>query len=389
MCALSFHACLRFIAFNSHSTTMEFTEPQVPMRPSTPPSRMLDTKMLESPIQVDLPQSIESPAPAQLRQDDTPPLRIFVFDTHRTCGMLFNQLLSAHLGLGAISHPYAFASTVGPERIHTQLQHSERTQILLDAQTASVPPKIASITHQAATENFLRQADRLEQKGKTLFVKENASFVIRPEIMLSALRSHETIISKISNPTVIPDELLGLVTPIVFIRHPAIVIPSWWREVNNQGSCYDLDDEDVTVWTSLRWTRMVFDYLRSSKHMQRSQPLRLQRRNTIASHATTPTAPVVASQPYVIDAADVLDNTHAILSMLCRLLDIDTAILNQAWTPTRRFSSAGESIRAGIAENMMKAFSERLQNTHEPKQNKAVSTIEVVLKTRNSADRSS
>lgn len=319
----------------------------------------LHTKMqMESPIQVDSPLSMEHPtAPPP---DDSHPLRIFAFDTHRTCAMLFNQLLSAHLKLGALSHPYAFAATIGPERIHTRLYHSERTQQLLDQQMAAVPPRIASETYQSATQKFLRDADKLEQRDKILFVKENASFVMKPEVLTSALRSQETIVSKLWNPTVIPDELLELVTPIVFIRHPAVVIPAWWREANIGGSCYDIDDEDVTVWTSLRWTRMVFDYLRSSKHMQ--QPRSLGRRNTISStNSRSRSAPVVASRPFVIDAADVVNNTHAVLSMLCRLLDIDSAVLNNAWSPTRRFSQAGEAIRAGIADNMMKAFSSRLQ----------------------------
>ena len=342
------------------------------MAAAIPPHIMTRIKM-ESPIQVDSPMTMEAPAPSsEPPPEDAPPLRIFVFDTHRTCSMLFNQLLSAHLKLGAISHPYAFAATIGPERLHTRLQHSERTQQLLDRQMATVPPKLASVTYEGATAELLREADRLEQRGKVLFAKDNASFVLRPEVLMSALRGQESEESKLVNPTVLPEALLELLTPIIFIRHPAIVIPSWWREANSEGSCYDLDDEDVTVWTSLRWTRIVFDYLRTGKHMQ--APMGLRRRNSISHlQAKSPTAPVVASRPYVIDAADVVNNTHAILSMLCRLLDNDSAVLNNAWSPTRRFSQAGEAIRAGIADNMMRDFSNRLRNVNGDEKKQAVS----------------
>ena len=340
--------------------------------PRTPPHRVRPPLLTE--FETASPTAVDSPldmTPPPRPSNDGPPLRLFVFDTHRTCAQLFNQLFSAHLRLGTISHPYAFAATVGPERIHTKLQHSEGTKQLLDEQVASAPRKISSVTYNAATERLLRDADRLEQKGKILFVKENASFAMRQDIILPALRSQETIISKLTNPTVIPDELLGLVTPIVFIRHPAFVIPAWWRETNSEKACYDLDDEDVTVWTSLRWTRMVFDYLRSSKHMQQQKPRTLQRRNTVSAMHASPTSSVVASRPYVIDAVDVVNNTHAILSMLCRLLDIDPEAMNQAWTPTRRFSQAGETVHHG--RNVMKDFSDRISSPEGIEQSQSVS----------------
>ena len=52
---------------------------------------------------------------------------------------------------------------------------------------------------------------------------------MKRDVLVSGLRSNDLVAPNTSNPTVIPDELLTLFTPIIFIQHPAIVIPAWLR----------------------------------------------------------------------------------------------------------------------------------------------------------------
>jgi hypothetical protein len=92
------------------------------------------------------------------------PLRILALDTQGICGQLFSKQLSTHLNFGTITHPYILAATMGPERIHTKLQSNDRTRKLWDERVLQAPPKVANMNYNAATEKFLREADRLESK---------------------------------------------------------------------------------------------------------------------------------------------------------------------------------------------------------------------------------
>lgn len=179
------------------------------------------------------------------------------------------------------------------------------------------------------------------------------------------MHSRETIVSKTMNPTVMPDELLKAMTPIFFIRHPARVIPAWLREANSStGDLYNVDDDDLTLWTSARWSRIIFEYLRGSGHYKRPGSRRPVSKadSFLSAHSMDWSLPIIASRPIVIDAADVVHNTHAILSTLFRLLDLDVKGVQDTWGPGTKLSRAAELVRKTISTNLMKAFSDRLTN---------------------------
>jgi hypothetical protein len=184
-------------------------------------------------------------------------------------------------------------------------------------------------------------------QGKTLFVTESAPFVMMHEIMISALRSQENTMSKLSNPTIIPDELLEMFTPIIFIQHPAITLPAWLRLAKTEYGSYNIDDEDFTLWTSLRWSRILFDYIRSSR-----RPFRIDSAHSTQSAKFEPQ--VVATRPYVIDASDVANNPHATLATTCRLLGIDLSTNSSSWTDY--FGKATEALKKAVPNSLMKMF---------------------------------
>ena len=92
------------------------------------------------------------------------PLRILCLDTQGVCQQLFSKQLCAHLSFGTISHPFILAATFGPERIHKKLDAREETKQIWEEQASIAPPRAANMTYGVATEKFLREADRLEQK---------------------------------------------------------------------------------------------------------------------------------------------------------------------------------------------------------------------------------
>lgn len=186
---------------------------------------------------------------------------------------------------------------------------------------------------------------------------------MKHDIILSAIHSKETMVSKTMNPTCMPDELLKAVTPIIFIRHPARVIPAWLREANSSNACYTVEDDDLTLWTSARWSRIIFDNLRGSGYHKQPGSQRPPMRADSVLSPRPIELPIIASRPIVIDAADTVHNTHAILSTLCRLLGLDVHGVQDTWTPSTKFERACELVRKTISENLMRAFSERLSSS--------------------------
>ncbi|KAK3718898.1 hypothetical protein LTR37_004814 [Vermiconidia calcicola] len=280
--------------------------------------------------------------------DEASPLRVMVFDIQSTSSRLFSKQLSTHLRLGQITHPYVLAATLGPNRIHTKLGN-DQTKKLWESRVKAAPSRVTAFTYESATNKLLRDADKLEQQGKTLFVTEYAPFLMKHDVMLSAIGSQQTVISKLENPTIVPDELLKLFTPIIFIQHPAIVIPAWLRLAKSEYGSNTLDDEDFTVWTSLRWSRILFDYLRASQGFKRQ--------DSTSSGLTGRYEPrIVATRPYVIDADDVTNNTHGTLAAICRLLGVQIEVVTQSWT--EYFARATEAVKSVIPDSFMKVFAD-------------------------------
>ena len=106
-------------------------------------------------------ECIQPPAEAAIPEQ---PLRILALDTQGICSQLFSKQLSTHLNFGTVTHPYIIAATLGPDRIHTKLECNEKMRNLWDERVAQAPPRVANMTYNIATEKFLREADRLEQK---------------------------------------------------------------------------------------------------------------------------------------------------------------------------------------------------------------------------------
>ena len=63
-----------------------------------------------------------------------------------------------------------------------------------------------------------------------------------------------------TNPTVLPDSFLESMTPLILFRHPALMIPSFYRAAQKGKLEISIADEDWPVNASLRWLRLVYDW---------------------------------------------------------------------------------------------------------------------------------
>ncbi|MCJ1465358.1 hypothetical protein MMC07_003976 [Pseudocyphellaria aurata] len=112
------------------------------------------------------------------------------------------------------------------------------------------------------------------------------------------------------NPTVLSNEVFDSFDVIILFRHPARLIPAYYRHCVNQIPGYSiLDDRSVAVWASLRWLVRLEDWLSAA---------RLQEAREIQEASET----VARMFPIVIEADDIIHKPR-ILRRVCALTGID------------------------------------------------------------------
>ncbi|KXJ85874.1 hypothetical protein Micbo1qcDRAFT_169020 [Microdochium bolleyi] len=176
-----------------------------------------------------------------------------------------------------------------------------------------------------------------EKAGKTIFVKEHALFMTDPRIEsqymfreahaqnaacaptgqeeLSVLPARGIARGSRSrhNWTVFPDEFLHTITPIFLIRHPALMIPSYYRSALDQVKIGAISRPDSAgggpseVEGTIRWNRALYDFYAESF------------------------AASGRGQPIVLDADDVMTSGAAIVPKYASLVGLDPSKTRTSW----------------------------------------------------------
>lgn len=160
-------------------------------------------------------------------------------------------------------------------------------------------------------------------QGKIPWLKDHA-FCTIPRNVQDIWTSGKAFPDEIQrNPTVLPTEFLDGVTPVFLIRHPALSIASFFRK--NITICRNqAEDEDFAIYSALFWSRLVFDsfIVRAGGRL-----------------------PAESEQvPIVVDAADVIYNSEAIIKRLCQRLGIDPSGVQFSWAPTPGEEQPGDPV---------------------------------------------
>ena len=123
--------------------------------------------------------------------------------------------------------------------------------------------------------------------------------------MLTSNRGHKYTPADIGhNPTYVPDWIFDTCSPIMVIRHPALMVPSFYETMHRIS--YNLPgDEDFKLCTSLHYCRLIFDVFESQ-----------------------------GRRPIVVDGEDVVWRTEEMTNNVCKALGIDSAGVAQTWQPT-------------------------------------------------------
>ena len=176
------------------------------------------------------------------------------------------------------------------------------------------------------------------EQGKTPFIKEHAFTIMRPEtisqqlahpcphmktpqIVIQLFTGQEVVATEIaggkedSNPTMLPTQFMRNVTPIILIRHPALVFESILR-VSGPTMGAHIDDEEFPIDASLRWLRVLHDWFAKSD--------------------------VSRTRPIVLNADTIMARPTSV-QQLCEKLQLDPTGVRFEWDPVPPSIIEGQS----------------------------------------------
>ncbi|KAF7919111.1 uncharacterized protein EAE98_009431 [Botrytis deweyae] len=185
--------------------------------------------------------------------------------------------------------------------------------------------------HQSCFETLRDHAIVAESEGKFAYVKEHAAWLINPVALTKFIYDEEvgeegwtvkafgSQTRSIGNDTLLPDEFLKEWMPTFLIRHPALVIPSFFRArhdvegldyARKEWKCWKLD-------RTMKWSRDLYDWYRSQG----------------------------TEEPIVLDADDVMTNRD-IMVKYAKMIGADPTRLRFSWDVESTEQDWGESTSA-------------------------------------------
>ncbi|KAI7308092.1 hypothetical protein KC315_g13523 [Hortaea werneckii] len=165
--------------------------------------------------------------------------------------------------------------------------------------------------YQACFEKFLAAIEEHKQQGRATFHKEHIDLMVDPIKLFKAAYpddegpnlavrypGQETP-PKSTSPLCLPDDFLTSILPVILIRNPALMVPSFYRA---QNDCkIDLDSAHFRCFMELQWTWQLYDWY--------------------CSQGVT---------PIVVDGDDVMKQP-AVVRKLCELCGMDPDKIMWEW----------------------------------------------------------
>ncbi|KIK64799.1 hypothetical protein GYMLUDRAFT_39762, partial [Collybiopsis luxurians FD-317 M1] len=197
--------------------------------------------------------------------------------------------------------------------------------------------KYAKFTYQAGLddmETFLADA---QAKGKTCVIKEHTVLAFKSELVNSYVSfsrketGPEIVDCKLDvtssevepylpsppfpNPTLLPDRLVATMSPVIIIRHPMFVFPSWARVCSTFGQT--VFDKEFGVIGSLRWQRIMYEFYRA--YYDKIDPEGRK------------------DWPIVIDGDKLVEDTQGQMQKFCSLVGLAESEIQYSWEASDRF----------------------------------------------------
>ncbi|ESK93850.1 hypothetical protein Moror_13033 [Moniliophthora roreri MCA 2997] len=237
------------------------------------------------------------------------PQRVLIFSHPRSmCNVLF-RLLSTHPSFTpTVPGPLSFLtpSHLGPEFDNCQPE-----------------PFCSDETFQDTFDKLQKSVKEIEKTGTIPLTMEHP-YLILPYTTLNEKaryqRTYQPLIQvtegepalehlpEKKNPTIFPDRFFFSITsPIITIRHPARMLPSYIRAMSTFGLPLEADSflHDMEVQSRYCWERLIFDCFRVS-----------------------------GRDPIIVDGEKFLEDTKGQMYKLCEALGVDESKIEYTWDPT-------------------------------------------------------
>lgn len=245
--------------------------------------------------------------------------RILIFTHPRTASNLFMRLFESHPDLSITSYPFQDAFFWGPDH-----------PICSPGPRILTPRTIPDATYQNRFNQLQEFLANAEAAGKIPFIKEHTYFITDPRILAANVvrlpkgaplipntkptvedgtRAAAKSISLPENPTVLSNEFLATLSPVILIRHPARILPSLYRLSNDPRKT--VFAELFPVNASLRWSRLIFDWYEEYYRISR-----------------------IEKRPIVIDADDMINDSRDVIEKFCEMNGLDPKHVQYTWPET-------------------------------------------------------
>ncbi|KAF9258264.1 hypothetical protein L218DRAFT_948508 [Marasmius fiardii PR-910] len=287
------------------------------------------------------------------------PLRIALFSHPRTNSNLFTKLFESQPDVEQHTYPFMPGYMWGPDR-----RLGYKTKEVQDMYT-TLKGHYDDLSVQKSLDSLERAFGETEAKGKIPLTKEHICFMIDPKVVakslaeysypeypLKALVDHKLdvagsasdangeIVEAPTNPTFVPDRFMNTLTPIFIIRHPARMVPSWYKNISDHFGGTTKDSE-WPFTSSFLWCRIVFDYY---DEYFKANP-----------------RPGHPAHPLVVDGDDLIQHTTDIMTQVCELIHLDSSAIKYTWGTTDPYSSwpaaaAPEDMKTPAVRNVIEAF---------------------------------
>ncbi|KIK64802.1 hypothetical protein GYMLUDRAFT_160707, partial [Collybiopsis luxurians FD-317 M1] len=119
----------------------------------------------------------------------------------------------------------------------------------------------------------------------------------------------DTLAFPLPNPTLFPDRLVAKLSPVIVIRNPMFVYPSWVRAVSTFGGT--VDNTESVIVGKLRWQRIIYDFYRA--YYDETDPERHK------------------DWPIVIDGDKLVENPEGQMKKFCDLVGLTESGIQYSW----------------------------------------------------------
>ncbi|XWW97827.1 hypothetical protein V2A60_005814 [Cordyceps javanica] len=196
---------------------------------------------------------------------------------------------------------------------------------------AEAPPEKRQEYVRQLRESFAKMEAAREaahNNGNALFLKSHCAQIWEPSILFEATKDGEyaaefTLFDEPpgaapprTNPTMLTDAYLLSFVPVFLVRHPALMVDSWWRTETRAGSPPDPALTTRARAHGLGLARQLYDWYAGL---------------AAASDDEAATAPGRPGVPIVVDADDVLEGDA--VHRLARTVGMDPAQVLESWAP--------------------------------------------------------